>query len=299
MSVLRDTSRRIQFQPSGEHLTGIGSKHHIPGATQLMVGRNRRAKKASAKASLMGNHQKCWLWGRHSVMELLRTDRWQPLELGISHSLPESLSHEVTQWAADHNCPLEVWNDSEIEARCRASDHQGLIARMPEFPYLAVDEALLAMPTNAWCTLLDGIQDPFNFGAILRSAEVLGASAAFIGTEQQCGVTAQVVRSSVGAVLHLPLAQGENVCEIARSLQARGIQLCGASEKATRSPSEIDFRLPTCLVIGNEGRGISAPLLAMCDQMIAIPQSGQVGSLNAAVAAGILYYEAGRQRRDA
>jgi 23S rRNA (guanosine2251-2'-O)-methyltransferase len=262
-----------------------------------MVGRNRRSKKASSKAPLMGNHQKCWLWGRHSVIELLRTNRWQPLELGISDTLPVSLVEEVNQWALQHDCPLEVWSDHDIEARCRASDHQGLIARMPEFPYLTVGEALRAMPATAWCTLLDGIQDPFNFGAILRSAEVLGASAAFIGTDQQCGVTAQVVRSSVGAVLHLPLAQGENVCDIARSLQAKGYQLCAASEKATRTPSEVDLRQPTCLVIGNEGRGISAPLLAMCDQMIAIPQTGQVGSLNAAVAAGILYYEAGRQRR--
>lgn len=263
-----------------------------------MVGRNRRTKKASAKAPLMGNHQKCWLWGRHSVMELLRTDRWQPLELGISHSLPESLSQEVKQWAADHHCPLEVWSDPEIEARCRASDHQGLIARMPEFPYLTVDEALRTMPGGAWCTLLDGVQDPFNFGAILRSAEVLGASAAFVGDEQQCSVTAQVVRSSVGAVLHLPLARGADVCEIGRSLKAKGYQLCAASEKATRAPSDVDLRRPTCLVIGNEGRGISAPLLGICDQMIAIPQVGQVGSLNAAVAAGILFYEAGRQRRN-
>ena len=262
-----------------------------------MVGRNRRTKKASSKAPLMGNHQKCWLWGRHSVMELLRTDRWQPLELGISHALPESLAEEVNQWAVQHNCPLEVWSDHDIETRCHASDHQGLIARMPEFPYLSVDEGIGAMPANAWCTLLDRIQDPFNFGAILRSAEVLGASAAFIGNEQQCGVTAQVVRSSVGAVLHLPLARGESVCDIARALQAQGVQLCAASEKATRAPSEIDLRRPTCLVIGNEGRGISSPLLAMCDQMIAIPQIGQVGSLNAAVAAGILFYEAGRQRR--
>ncbi len=264
-----------------------------------MVGRNRRVKKDSAKTPLMGNHQKCWLWGRHSVMELLRTNRWQPLELGISNTLPEVLVDEVNHWAAEHNCPLEVWSDRDIETRCRASDHQGLIARMPEFPYLTVDEALLAMPVNAWCTLLDGVQDPFNFGAILRSAEVLGASAAFIGTEQQCGVTAQVVRSSVGAVLHLPLARGGDICKIAQALQSRGFQLCAASEKATRSPSEVDLRRPTCLVIGNEGRGISAPLLAMCDQIIAIPQTGHVESLNAAVAAGILFYEVGRQRRGA
>ncbi len=244
----------------------------------------------------MGNHQKCWLWGRHAVLELLRADRWHPLEIGLGPGLPISIDREVRAWAQRHSCLIGEWSDAEIEDRCRASDHQGLIARMPEFPYHSVDELLGTLPTMAWCVLLDGIQDPFNFGAILRSAEVLGASAAFVGGEQQCGVTAQVVRSSAGAVLHLPLARGDSVSAIARSLQTHGFQLCGASEKATQSPSEVDFRQPTCLVIGNEGRGISPELLALCDLTVAIPQSGQVGSLNAAVAAGILCYEIGRQR---
>jgi len=244
----------------------------------------------------MGNHQKCWLWGRHAVLELLQTDHWQPLELGLGEKLPAPIAEEVRAWAQQHSCPIGVWSDHEIEDRCRASDHQGLIARMPEFPFRAVDELLESMAATAWCTLLDGIQDPFNFGAILRSAEVLGASAAFIGGEQQCGVTAQVVRSSVGAVLHLPLAQGPSVIEIAQALLSKGFQLCAASEKAQLAPREVDFRRPTCIVIGNEGRGISAPLLALCQQTVAIPQSGKVGSLNAAVAAGILFYEAGRQR---
>ena len=86
------------------------------------------------------------------------------------------------------------------------------------------------------------------------------------------------------------------MAEIAKALKSRGFQLCGASEKAQLTPSQVDFRRPTCLIIGNEGRGISAPLLALCDQLVAIPQSGKVTSLNAAVAAGILFYEVGRQR---
>lgn len=252
--------------------------------------------KRTRKPSLMGNHQKCWLWGRHSVIELLRANRWHPLELGISNDLPESVAREVRSWAKSNDCPVEVLSNREIENRTKATDHQGLIARMPEFPYQSVDEVVSRLPKDAWCLLLDGIQDPFNFGAILRSAEVLGASAAFVGTSDQCGVTAQVVRSSVGAVLHLPIAQGETVSAIARTLRSTGLQLCGASEKATLKPSQADFQKATCLVIGNEGRGISPETLSLCDALVAIPQSGKVGSLNAAVAAGILFYEIGRQR---
>lgn len=252
--------------------------------------------KRPRKPSLMGNHQKCWLWGRHSVIELLRANRWHPLELGISDDLPEAMAREVRTWAKTHDCPVQVLSDREIENRTKATDHQGLIARMPEFPYQSVDDVVSRLPKDAWCLLLDGIQDPFNFGAILRSAEVLGASAAFVGQHDQCGVTAQVVRSSVGAVLHLPIAQGESVAAIARTLRSSGMQLCGASEKATLTPSQADFRKATCLVIGNEGRGISPDVLTQCNSLVAIPQSGRVGSLNAAVAAGILFYEIGRQR---
>ena len=230
------------------------------------------------------------------MVELLRADRWHPIEIGMGADLPVAVVREVRAWAQRHSCPVESWSTAEIEDRCRASDHQGLIARMPEFPYHSAEELLKALPANAWCLLLDGIQDPFNFGAILRSAEVLGAHAAFVGGEQQCGVTAQVVRSSAGAVLHLPVARGSSVSDTARAIKARGFQLCGASEKARHSPCEVDFRQPTCLVIGNEGRGLSPELLDLCDQTVAIPQTGQVGSLNAAVAAGILCYEIGRQR---
>lgn len=260
--------------------------HHSP-----MVGGKR-----SRKTPLMGNHQKCWIWGRHSVLESLRAERWHPLEIGLGTELPAAIVHEVTKWARQHQCPVESWNDAEMEDRCRASDHQGLIARMPEFPYHSAAEWLATPPAKGWCVLLDGIQDPFNYGAILRSAEVLGASAALVAGSQQCGVTAQVVRSSAGAVFHLPIARGDSALVIAKHLKSAGFQLCAASENGKQSPSQVDFRRPTCLVVGNEGRGTSPEVLSLCDQTVAIPQSGQVGSLNASVAAGILFYEIGRQR---
>ena len=252
--------------------------------------------KRSRSSSLMGNHQKCWLWGRHSILELLRADRWPPLELGVASDLPEAEAREVHRWAQRHNCPVEVCSDVELERRCRAPDHQGLIARMPEFPYRDPVELIASLPKNGWCVLLDRIQDPFNFGAILRSAEVLGASAAFVGMAGQSPVNAQVVRSSAGAVLHLPVGRATSLAEMGRQLQSRGLRLCGASEKGTLPPSACDLTGAVGLVIGNEGRGISPEMLTLCDTLLTIPQTGRVGSLNAAVAAGILCYEVARQR---
>lgn len=258
-----------------------------------MVGGQKR----SPHTPLMGNHQKCWLWGRHSVLELLRADRWRPLEIGVDRSLPKAILQEVHRWANDRQCPIACWSPREMQDRCHAQDHQGLIARMPEFPYLDVDSLIGTLSDHSWCVLLDGVQDPFNFGAILRSAEVLGAAAVFVGQERQCGVTAQVVRSSAGAVLHVPLARGERAGEIAKSLRAHGYQLVGASEKGTLAPEQIDLLQSTCLVIGNEGSGLTDEMQRCCQTQVSIPQRGRVGSLNAAVAAGILFYEITRQRR--
>lgn len=257
-----------------------------------MVGGGKR----SRSSSLMGNHQKCWLWGRHALLELLRADQWHPLEIGVARDFPETELNEIRRWAERRRCPVEMWSDDELEQRCRAPDHQGLIARMPEFPYRDPQAVIASLPQNGWCVLLDGIQDPFNFGAILRSAEVLGAAAAFVGTAGQSPVNSQVVRSSAGAVLHLPLARAATLGEVARSLQARGMRLYGASEKGTLAPRECDLNGSVGLVIGNEGRGISAEMLGLCNLLLTIPQAGRVGSLNAAVAAGILCYEVARQR---
>jgi 23S rRNA (guanosine2251-2'-O)-methyltransferase len=113
----------------------------------------------------------------------------------------------------------------------------------------------------------------------------------------QSEVTAQVARSSAGAVNHVPIAQVSDLVDAAVRLKERGIRVIAASEKARRPISDIDLTQPCAIVVGNEGAGIQTPLLSACDETAGIPQSGRVGSLNAAVAAGILFYELQRQRR--
>jgi 23S rRNA (guanosine2251-2'-O)-methyltransferase len=144
--------------------------------------------------------------------------------------------------------------------------------------------------------ILDAIQDPHNFGAILRSADAMGMSGVFVGKTGQAEVTSLVARSSAGAVNHISLAQVDDLAGLAELLQSRGVQILGASEKEGIPADQCDFRRPTALVIGNEGIGIRPELLRLCDARVTIPQHGHVGSLNAAVSAGILLYEARRQR---
>ena len=145
--------------------------------------------------------------------------------------------------------------------------------------------------------ILDGMQDPHNFGAVIRSAHVLGVDALFVPSRGQVEVTAQVARSSAGAVNYLRIAQADDLLSLASQLRSRAIRLIGASQNAARPIFACDLTTPTAIVIGNEGSGIRPELLEACDELVIIPQFGALESLNAAVSAGILFYEAQRQRQ--
>jgi 23S rRNA (guanosine2251-2'-O)-methyltransferase len=246
---------------------------------------------------LMGSHQRCWLWGRNVVLETLRAGLWRPHEIVHAEDVDEGLLAEIQEITDQNGILLCSATTKQLRDLIRAEDHQGVAARMPGYPYRSVEETLAGLGPAPFVVVADGIQDPFNFGAILRSAEVLGADAVFVPTKGQTEITAQVVRSSAGAVNHLKIARAEQLDELLTQLRGRKIRLVGASEKATRSPSEASFVGPVGVVVGNEGAGLSEAALATCDELVAIPQSGRLNSLNAAVAAGILCYEVQRQRR--
>ena len=168
---------------------------------------------------------------------------------------------------------------------------------MPPFPYRGVDELLLGLPPDPVLVMLDRVHDPYNFGAIIRSAEVLGIDGVIVGTREQAQVNSLVARSSAGAVNYVPIAQSEQLATTVAQLAERGFQIVGGSDRARQSVFQTDFRVPTLLLIGNEGRGIQPALEALCTQFVQIPVLGHVSSLNAAVSAGILFYEVLRQRQ--
>ena len=258
-----------------------------------MVERYRRRK---SKPALLGNHQRCWLWGRHVVTETLRAARWPVLELHLSDRLPEVDLKFAEQWSQSCGGLLSIASFDRLTELCHSREHQGFLAKMGEFPYDRTEEVLAAMKPQPLFAILDGLQDPHNFGAIIRSAHMLGADALFVPASGQVDVTVQVARSSAGAVNHLPIAQAEDLVTLAAQLRSRGVRLIGTSQNAEHRLFECDLSSGVAIVIGNEGTGIRAELLAVCDELVTIPQFGAVESLNAAVSAGILFYEAQRQR---
>jgi 23S rRNA (guanosine2251-2'-O)-methyltransferase len=270
----------------------------FPKAFKSMVGRHKRLTRKTRPE--LGNHQKCWIWGRNLVLETLRAHRWPIIELHLARSAADQEIQRTQQLARELDISVNLQTRVDLQKLCGSRDHQGYVAKMGEYPYVSLPE-LLASKQHDTCPLFvvcDGIQDPFNLGAILRTAEALRITGVIMGLRNQVGVTSHVARSSAGAVNHLEIARSDDLLGAAGRLQDRGIQLVGASEKAERPLSACDMRSATAVVIGNEGRGVQADLWEQCDQRVGIPLTGQVASLNAAVAAGIMLYEAHRQRQE-
>ncbi|MEI8140411.1 MAG: 23S rRNA (guanosine(2251)-2'-O)-methyltransferase RlmB [bacterium] len=255
-----------------------------------------RHKRGKGKKRLLGSHQKCWIWGRNSVVETLAAGRWEIVDLYLSRLLTSSQLEQAQALAARQRLTPVLADPDELTQLCHSSEHQGYLARMTDFPYADEATVVAALPSSPFCVVLDGIQDPYNFGAIIRSAEIFGANAIFISESGQVGVTSMVVRSSAGAVNRLPIVRVPELEALVERLKARGIKVVAASEKADSNIMDYDFKQGISIVIGNEGVGPGTDLLRKCSDVVKIPQTGHIGSLNAAVAAGIFFYEIRRQR---
>lgn len=258
-----------------------------------MVGKHSKAKK---NKPLLGNHQKCWIWGRNAVQETLSAGFWPMWELQLSDQLNAEEIAQAEQHANQLSIPVSITSNDALTQICRASDHQGMIAKMSPFPYSTAQEIIQKQTASPLYLILDRIQDPYNFGAMIRSAEVLGADGIFVGANEQCEVTSLVCRSSVGAVNRIPIAKAPDTIQVCHNLKKEGVCVVGTAMNAPQNLSEYDFQQPTAVIVGNEGSGINAALLNECSHLVRIPQQGKTESLNVAVSAGILLYEASRQR---
>ena len=255
-------------------------------------------KRQSRRKQLDASHQRNWLTGRHAVTEMLRAGTWPFTRLiGTEETLGDlaDVLAQVAEWPGVSSVVEPVSADRLTEL-CGSRHHQGVAAQMAPFPYQSLED----LPTlhekrtgnlPPLIVICDRIQDGHNLGAILRSCDAMAVDAVIIGNHQQIGIVPQVARSSAGAVNHLPIVRVDNLAAAANSVAELGLQLLAASEKSTTPIWEIDAQQPTALIIGSETHGIDDELLALCSQQVVIPMRGQVESLNAAVAVGMVLYE--------
>lgn len=236
------------------------------------------------------------------MLEVLRAGRWPVDELYVDADLSNAERQEIQQLAVTSTTDVQFTDRDRLTQLSGSSHHQGYVAGMADYPYLPLAELLDLQSEHstddaAVLVICDRIQDTYNFGAILRCCDAMRVQGVLIGDTQQAAVTPQVARSSAGAVNHIPLTVTSDLATAVAEVRTAGFQVVAASEKSDAPSWDCVLTGPVALVIGSEAHGIREEVLALCDQHLRIPMLGQVSSLNAAVAAGILLYEIRRQQQ--
>lgn len=256
-------------------------------------------RRSSRRNQLAVSHSKNWLIGRTAVLEALRAARWPVRKLFVDESI--TTSDEAVRCAVDQNVDFEFVSHDRLSELCQARHHQGLAARMGDFPYRSEDWLLQNGSLDAanLIVICDRIQDSHNFGAILRSCDALNAFAVVIGEREQSPVSPQVARSSAGAVNHLDIVATDSLPQTTDKLSEAGFTIVAASEKATQTSWDCNLGGRIALILGNEAEGVTDSLMELCQLKTKVPMLGQVDSLNVAVAAGMLLHEIRRQQMTA
>ncbi|MEW6228461.1 MAG: 23S rRNA (guanosine(2251)-2'-O)-methyltransferase RlmB [Bacillota bacterium] len=236
--------------------------------------------------------------GRNSVIEALRAGR--PLvKVMIAKGIEPAFARSVRFLARQAGVPVVEAERARLDAMSATRNHQGIIAIGAAVRYRDVDELLDGAAESAeppLVVVLDGIEDPQNLGAIIRTCDAVGVTGVIIPKRRACGLTGAAARASAGAVEYVPCARAANLAREVEKLKEKGLWVVGADASAERTIYDADLKGPLALVIGSEGRGISSLLAKKCDFLVRIPARGRVPSLNASVAAAVILFEVLRQR---
>ncbi len=233
--------------------------------------------------------------GIHPVHEALLAGR--PLErILIASGRHGDRIQEIVRLARSANVPVRFEDRGALDRLAATRDHQGVLALAAARSAVTLDSILHLAPSPGLIVLLDGVEDPHNLGAILRSALAAGAAGVVIPERRAAGLTETVARSAAGALEHIPVARVTNLARTMQELKDAGYWLIGLDERAPTPYTKADFHLPTALVLGGEGSGLHELTRKRCDSLISIPTQGPVRSLNVSVAAGIVLFEVVRQR---
>jgi 23S rRNA (guanosine2251-2'-O)-methyltransferase len=239
------------------------------------------------------------VFGMHAVASLLERDPVRVSVLLALESRTDKRMARVLQLAEKANVPVRRVCRRELDELAAGLSHQGVVAETGTAPGLGEKELpgfLDALPGPAFLLILDGIQDPHNFGACLRSANAAGVDAVIVPRDRSAPLNATVRKVACGAAESLPVVRVTNLARTLRAIRDAGIWVYGAAGEAEAALYDSDLTGPLALVLGGEGRGLRRLTREHCDGLLSIPMAGSVGSLNVSVAAGIFLFEARRQR---
>ena len=240
------------------------------------------------------------LTGIHAVKEALEAQ--SPMDrIVIAKGRQDTRVEEIVQLARKQGISVRFEDRGQLDRLANSKDHQGVVALAAARAAGTVEDILARANASrgqmGLIVLLDGVEDPHNLGAIIRTALAAGAHGVVIPERRAAGLTDTVARASAGALAHLPVAKVTNLVRSMEELKEAGYWLVGLDEEGDKSYTEVDYKLPTGIVLGSEGKGLHELTRKRCDFVVKLPTTGPVKSLNVSVAAGVVLFEAIRQRK--
>ncbi len=241
------------------------------------------------------------LTGIHAVKEALEARR--PIDrIAIAKGRQDTRVEEIVQLARKQGVPVRFEDRGQIDRLANSKDHQGVVALAAARAAASLEDILANANASGGngqlglIVLLDGVEDPHNLGAIIRTALAAGAHGVVIPERRAAGLTDTVARASAGALAHLPVAKVTNLVRTMEELKEAGYWLVGLDEQGEKNYTEVDYTSPVGIVLGSEGQGLHELTRKRCDFVVSLPTTGPVKSLNVSVAAGVVLFEAIRQR---
>jgi 23S rRNA (guanosine2251-2'-O)-methyltransferase len=237
------------------------------------------------------------IYGRHPVMDALKGG--EPIDkIVLQQGVRGDFERELRRATKIANIPLQVIPKERLNYLVKGN-HQGVAAWMSMLRYYRLEDVLPGIYEKGempLLLLLDGVTDVRNFGAIARSAELLGVHAIIIAKKGSAQINAEAIKTSAGALTNIAVCRESSLINAIEQLQTNGIQVMASSLQASDMLYDLDLTQPVAFVMGSEGKGISPPVLRACDRDFIIPQLGTTDSFNVSVATGVILYEATRQR---
>jgi len=235
------------------------------------------------------------IYGLNPVLEALRAGRAVAVRMLASDR--ERL-RELRQLAESIGVPVRSVEVAELDRLARGGVHQGVAAELRHAEEYTPEELIAAASGPPLLVVLDGIEDPHNLGAILRSVDAAGADGVIRQTRHAARLDGAAAKASAGAVAHVKIAEVVNISRAIGELKDAGVWTIGLDGEAEERYDQIDLTLPTAIVLGAEGQGLRRLVRESCDRLVSIPMRGHVSSLNVSVAAAVVLFEAARQRGD-
>ena len=241
------------------------------------------------------------IYGIHPVEEALKSSYVHIEKILISGQKPHPQLQSILDLANKKKIPVTFTTKASLERTTGGGVHQNVVALVKETPYADIGKILSCWKkegTKALLLILDGVQDPQNFGSLIRTASGCGVHGIIIPKDRSVGMTPAVVKASAGASAHLPIARVVNIASTIDLLKKEGIWVFGATGEAKDPIYQLDLDMDLAIVIGAEGKGIRPLVKKKCDRLFSIPMKGPLSSFNASVSGGMILYEVMRQRSE-